>query len=112
MTVLARVLPLAAVVVYAVLAVRCGWGVPCPFRLGTGHDCPTCGVTRSIHALVTGDFALACRMNLAAIPVLVILFRAALPPRRGPRWIHSTAADIVLLAAFFAGGAHHAVTAW
>lgn len=31
------------------------WYPDCPFRTMTGLDCPGCGVTRALHALVTGN---------------------------------------------------------
>ncbi len=59
-----------------VLLSRAGLGIPCPFHLVTGLDCPGCGVTRMLSALAAGDLAAAWRANpglLALSPVLALL---------------------------------------
>ena len=38
--------------------------LPCIFRSLTGWYCPTCGATRSVHALLHGDWLAALRYNL------------------------------------------------
>ena len=35
----------------------------CPVKLVTGYPCPSCGTTRSIHALMHGHFAEALMIN-------------------------------------------------
>lgn len=35
----------------------------CPVKMLTGLDCPSCGIQRAIHAMLTGDFAGALRLN-------------------------------------------------
>jgi hypothetical protein len=47
----------------------------CPFKVITGLDCPGCGITRALHALVTGNPGQALDQNLlfvVALPVLVL----------------------------------------
>lgn len=45
------------------------WFPRCPYKLGTGHDCPTCGVTRAFCAFSHGHFAEGVKFNrTAALP--------------------------------------------
>ncbi|GAB2544244.1 DUF2752 domain-containing protein [Brachybacterium huguangmaarense] len=56
----------------------------CPVHLLTGLDCPGCGATRAVHALLEGDLLLALRSNLllvAALPVLLALWLRSLRDR-------------------------------
>jgi hypothetical protein len=50
-----------------------GLGLPCPFRLLTGWDCPLCGGTRMGDALLHGDVPAAFGFNALALVGLVIL---------------------------------------
>jgi Protein of unknown function (DUF2752) len=50
-----------------------GLGLPCPFRLLTGWDCPLCGGTRMGEALLHGDVPAAFGFNPLALVGLVIL---------------------------------------
>jgi hypothetical protein len=50
-----------------------GLGLPCPFRLLTGWDCPLCGGTRMGDALLHGDLPGAFGFNPVALVGLVIL---------------------------------------
>ena len=89
-------------------------GLPtlCPFRRVTGLDCPGCGMTRALSALLHGDPDAAAAHHplvLVALPLavgaLLWLFAEALSPRpltaRVPRPVRTIAA-LVLLAAFVA----------
>lgn len=71
-------LVLAAGAAYAVLAARFG-GLPCPFRLVTGLQCPGCGVTTLLLCLLRADWQGAWATNpflLATLPLLAaILWR-------------------------------------
>jgi len=49
----------------------------CPLRALTGWDCPLCGGTRAVHALVHGDLAGALDHNVLvtiAVPVALVLW--------------------------------------
>jgi hypothetical protein len=50
-----------------------GLGLPCPFRLLTGWDCPLCGGTRMGDALLHGDVQAAFGLNPLALVGLVVL---------------------------------------
>ena len=55
----------------------------CPSKRFTGYDCPGCGSTRALYALVHGRFADAWRYNallFVLAPVLGLLLAAALLP--------------------------------
>ena len=50
-----------------------GVGLPCPFRLLTGWNCPLCGGTRMGGALLHGDIAAAWSLNPVALVGLVVI---------------------------------------
>jgi hypothetical protein len=50
-----------------------GLGLPCPFRLLTGWDCPLCGGTRMGDALLHGDVPAAFGFNPLALLGLALL---------------------------------------
>ena len=61
----------------------------CPSKLLTGYDCPGCGTTRALHALVHLDFGAALRYNAALFVLgpLLLLYAAAVftaPDSAGP----------------------------
>lgn len=68
-----------AIVAAALVLAYFGHGIPCVFHLITGFNCPGCGVTRMIMALLEGQFAAAFKANagimLIALPLTVILIR-------------------------------------
>ncbi len=80
----------------------------CPFRHFLGSSCPTCGTTRSVWAILHGNFAAAWGFNPIGFVVVVALIRR-LPTLLLPkvRWIQIANGDVpnvLLLAAFFALG--------
>ena len=50
-----------------------GVGLPCPFRMATGWDCPLCGGTRLGTALLHGDLVAAFGYNPVVLVGLVVL---------------------------------------
>lgn len=95
----------------AALAVRnwgTGWVPRCPFRALTGLDCPGCGTTRAVEALLHGDVGAAIGFNafamLYALPVLAwwivtrLLGRADPVVLRSARWASGLAVAVVVFA--------------
>nr|WP_249419982.1 DUF2752 domain-containing protein [Rhabdothermincola salaria] len=66
----------------------------CPFLAVTGLDCPGCGITRALHALVTGNPLQALDHNalfVLALPFLLFwavrsLLFGTQPRNRAPTW--------------------------
>lgn len=58
---------LAVLALISVLAARLGFR--CPVRAVLGIDCPGCGGTRALMAMLRGDVRQAARENLAAVVV-------------------------------------------
>jgi hypothetical protein len=50
-----------------------GVGLPCPFRMATGWECPLCGGTRLGTALLHGDLVAAFGYNPVVLVGLVVL---------------------------------------
>ena len=88
-----------------------GVGLPCPFRVLTGWQCPLCGGTRMGDALLHGDLWSAFLANpvvLAAVVVLTVLSvlwtvellggPAVRPPRTLSRRLRSVPAWVWLVA--------------
>jgi len=51
-------------------------GVPlCPVKWLTGKDCPTCGVTRALFALLHGNVGEAAALNPIAFLVVLVVIR-------------------------------------
>lgn len=82
------------------------WLPGCPFRDTTGLDCPGCGMTRGLRALVQGDVLGAAGHNLLLIGLVPLLLVAwgfwmarsvNLTERRPLRW------DIPMLAPVLVG---------
>ncbi len=57
-------------ILYALLCSRLGFGIPCPFHLVTGLQCPGCGVSRMCLAILHLDFSGAWQANPAVFALL------------------------------------------
>ena len=57
---------------YAVVSLT-GIGIPCPFFLITGFQCPGCGISRMLMALIRLDFVSAFHYNPAVLLTSPIL---------------------------------------
>jgi len=87
-------------------------GLPlCPVKWLTGRDCPTCGVTRALHALMHGHPAEAAALNPIAFLVVLVILRRLLLLYAGEgvpvRLMSSKIVERGVLAAFFALGYWH-----
>lgn len=74
----------------------------CPSKLLTGYDCPGCGTTRCLYALLHGQVAEAWAFNpfvFFAIPLLLLIFLTRrLNPRHSLyRAVHHPAFPLILL---------------
>lgn len=79
---------------------------PCPLYALTGIQCPACGSTRMVHALLRGDLAAAWHFNavmlVAGLPLLAWLWwrwlRASRAGRPTPPLPRGVGAPVVALA--------------
>lgn len=90
-------------------------GVPlCPVKWLTGRDCPTCGVTRALFALLHGNVGAAAALNPIAFVVVLVVIRRLwlLHSSEGGlgRLLSRPIVERGILAAFFALGWWHVFT--
>ena len=87
-----------------------GHGIPCIFHVVTGLQCPGCGVTRMLSALLHGDWRGAWESNAAVLtlsPVLAGLVGLSLVrwirtgSARLPRWADAVTVVCVVLRLLF-----------
>lgn len=67
---------------YGLFAMTTGYGIPCIYKLFTGLDCPSCGVSRMFLSLMRLDFAAAFGYNPVIFCMLPLLFLV------GARWVY------------------------
>ena len=68
---------LAIGILYFVFVSLTDIGIPCVFRLVTGFQCPGCGISRMLAALIRLDFVSALHYNpviLLTSPILLFAF--------------------------------------
>jgi hypothetical protein len=94
----AVVVPAALVLLYTLAPTESSWYPRCMFHRLTGLQCPGCGATRCLHALLHGDLRQAAAYNLfflGLLPVFVVagvcqwweaLTGRRIPLRRMPPW--------------------------
>ncbi len=51
------------IVIFCIIAYEIGFNIPCPFKLLTGLDCPSCGITRMGISMMHGNFHRAFMYN-------------------------------------------------
>ncbi|HEU4520522.1 MAG TPA: DUF2752 domain-containing protein [Thermoanaerobaculia bacterium] len=90
---------IGAVIVYAFDPATARFYPPCAFHALTGLQCPGCGGTRALHALLHGDVGAAMRLN----PFLFVFMGAATAVAARPR---------LLTQRWFAWVAAGALLAW
>ena len=65
----------------ALISVRRGWPVLCPFRLVTGRRCPLCGISTALACTLERDV----RGTQRAHPLGMVMAKALGAPRKGQR---------------------------
>lgn len=58
---------IAVILLYAGFFCYSNHSVACAYKAATGLDCPTCGLTRSFHAFLTGNWSRAMTLNKHAL---------------------------------------------
>ena len=77
----------------------------CFYHAMTGHDCPGCGTTRSVFAILHGRFATAAAFNLLGYFVMLIVLRRMVTlarPELQKQWFNSPSADKLLMGSMIA----------
>lgn len=100
-------IPLLLCLFVVLLAV--GWlGIPtCPVRYFGDRPCPTCGTTRSVASILSGNFAQAWKLNpIGYIVVLAFAKRCAqlFGQTKLRRMLDCQTIDVILLTAFLTTG--------
>jgi hypothetical protein len=77
----------------------------CFYHAVTGSDCPGCGTTRAVFAILHGRFAAAADFNLLGYFVLLIALRRIVTlakPEAATAWYNSPRADKLLMGSMIA----------
>lgn len=103
------VVAVAAVVFFAIVdPAQCVWAPKCLFHTVTGLQCPGCGFSRAMHALLHGHPAQALAYNyfmVLSVPYALVVLLASYCPalpvvRRCQRYILGRTAAYVYIALF------------
>ena len=104
-------LPLIAVISYATIISSVTALTICPYKLLLGHDCPTCGTTRGVFALLSGQFAKSFNYNPIAYVITIVAIRHGIvgtqPKCRSLAWLQAWPIDALILVCFFFAGLFH-----
>ncbi len=73
----------------------------CPMFLWTGWQCPGCGTTRALHAVLHGDVATAWAFNPLTMTLFVLGAVKLLRPPLPRPWLAPIAAAVFVIAAVF-----------
>jgi uncharacterized protein (DUF983 family) len=83
----------------------------CPFAAALKHDCPTCGVTRALFQIGSGNFLAAFSINPVAYVVLAAFIRhGVIYSCPSFNWLKSTLTELLLLVLFFTIGFLHSLS--
>jgi hypothetical protein len=77
----------------------------CFYHAVTGSDCPGCGTTRAVFAILHGRFAAAADFNLLGYFVMLIVLRRIVTlakPEAAAAWFNSPRADKLLMGSMIA----------
>lgn len=77
----------------------------CFYHAVTGSDCPGCGTTRAVFAILHGRFAAAADFNLLGYFVMLIVLRRIVTlarPDLQEQWFNSPRADKLLMGSMIA----------
>lgn len=99
-----------AAVLFHVVPENAQWLPPCLFHKLTGLNCPGCGTTRALHALLHGDVAGALRLNVMIVVTVPLLVYSVVRTVRGaligtrprpagplPAWLPWTIAGVIVV---------------
>lgn len=102
--VIALIAAVTLIIIYGTFNPESKFFPKCIFYVVTGWKCPGCGTQRAIHSLLIGDFSAALGYNAMMIfflPVIAILWVAALVRLRYPRFYNAVNSRPIILATLF-----------
>lgn len=107
----AEALAIAAVVLALAFLPGPPHGLPCPILWLTGHECPTCGTTRAVWAILHGQWERALHWNPIGFLVMIVIMRRlvtlAWPAFKAVAWANHSHVNATLMASYFVLGFMH-----